>query len=147
MVIAKSTGGYSDAWKAKAIPAITDPKRVIFKKGVKPGKVLVLSDGSRWVIRNNYDRFPVGQQVYVTTQENPEDIHEFFFFTQGGSLEDGAFAQRHTMTADYQLAEWTKSLPVVRCFYDAQQHHDYYFKINYQIDLRLCRQLPRWWRE
>ncbi len=44
-------------------------------------KVLVLSDGSSWVIKDNIDEFRINSYVYVGAQGNPKNWYDFIMIT------------------------------------------------------------------
>lgn len=109
--IEKISQGVDDKWKPILMRYLTQDERPIFKKKVEPGKVLILSDGSRWVTRNNCDSFDVGTPIIVIGQEEPDDIYDFLLISQSGYHFNSVHAQRETTTADYQPAEWIKEVP------------------------------------
>lgn len=75
---------------------------------VQPGIVLALSNGSRWIIRDNYEYFEVGTPVHILGQEDPKDIFELVLITKVGNSYESVHAQRETTTPNYGAAPWLK---------------------------------------
>lgn len=58
--------------------------RTVWHVEYRPGhfrKVLALSDGSTWVIKEKFDKFVVGETVYIGAQGVPKEWYDFVLIT------------------------------------------------------------------
>jgi hypothetical protein len=64
-------------------------------------KLLTLSDGSQWVVRDNFNRYNVGQQVYIGAHGDPDWYYDFLLICldQREAVWDWARPQAYNMSS------------------------------------------------
>lgn len=72
-------------------------------------KILVLSDGTRWLIKDNYKYFQKGTEVYIAA---PQKANENFEFVIIDGYNGSTLARREAFTQLYKMADWTEQLPI-----------------------------------
>lgn len=103
----------TDVHTAGKVVILANGNRPNFDSKIKPGKILVLSNGSRWIINENDEKFVLDMPVYIAGQEDPNDVYDFVILSEFEGQYIHTRARRETTTSNYQTADWIGAMPII----------------------------------